>query len=112
MGCWTDAASGEAASAVSELTSPALTPLTTSMSSAKSTGMGGGVVTVTVTMTESGSGSGSGSGLQHTSAAPAASVSSGVAPVVRYSDITTIDWSLVALMGVMGVMGVRDLLAM
>ena len=45
MGCWTDAASGEAASVVSELTSPALTPLTTSMSSATSTGMGGGVVT-------------------------------------------------------------------
>ena len=45
MGCWTDAASGEVASAVSEFTSPALTPLTTSMSSATSTDMGGGVVT-------------------------------------------------------------------
>ena len=45
MGCWTDAASGEAASAVSELTSPTPTSLTTSVSSATSTGMGGGAVT-------------------------------------------------------------------
>lgn len=105
MGCWTDAASDEAASAVPELTSPALTPLTTSMPSATSTGMGGGAVAVAVT----GSGSGRGSGLQHTSTAPAASTSSSVTPVVRYSDTTTMGWSLVALMGVMGV---RDLLAM
>ena len=57
-------------------------------------------------MTESGSGSGS--GLQHTSTAPAASTSSSVAPVVRYSDITIMSWGLVA---PMGVVGVRDLLA-
>ena len=45
--------------------------------------------------------------LQHTSTAPAASTSSSVASVVRYSDITIMDWDLVA---PMGVVGVRDLL--
>lgn len=89
MGCCTDAASGKAAPAVSELTSSIPTPLTTSISSATSTGMGGGFVTVTATVTESGSGSGSGSELQHTGTAPAASTNSSVTLVVGYSDITT-----------------------
>lgn len=103
MGCWTDAASSKAAPAVSELTSSIPTPLTTSISSATSTGMGGGFVAVTATVTESGSGSGSGSGseLQHTGTAPAASTNSSVTPVVRYSDIMTMVWGLVALMDVM-----------
>ena len=87
MGCCTDAASGKAAPAVSELTSSIPTPLTTSISSATSTGMGGGFVTVTATVTESGSGSGS--ELQHTGTAPAASTNSSVTLVVGYSDITT-----------------------